>query len=363
MDTIFTLNARGNVFLEVVSAEFKISQPRMMAEIQAMFRSTVRDLGKKGVEYAKLKTALIPSLDRHEAGFIFDSTAIESGSYGSEVISHILPLLDARSTQSVLVGDLIASNDMQEFVFGLLQHWLVTVRSFEYKHSVLLYCVYITNLTETSLKRIHEGLHSFNAYVGFIPTTYSSPAKTYLSTTLVNLFVKRERMILLAHEDDRSNDENINITHYAFEEAGYQLRSMQQHDFSHFLSYKIERATFHGFESDTHFSLNAIAENVSALSGLDVLIEDAKYEYLLKAGKLIKGELTQASKAKLADMIRSKVEANYIYNLRYMRDHNVRSINVVLEIPRLSKGEFPARMNVSLEYRPDDRLLRLITLY
>jgi hypothetical protein len=178
MDTIFTLNARGNVFLEVISDHFKISQPRMMAEIQAMFRSTVRDLDKSGIDYAKLKTALVPSLDRHEAGFIFDSTAIDFGSYGAEVMSRILPLLDPKSTQSVLVGDLIASNDMQEFVFGLIQHWLVPVRSFEYKHSVLLYCVYVTNLTETSLKRIHEGLQSFNAYVGYIPATYSSPAKT-----------------------------------------------------------------------------------------------------------------------------------------------------------------------------------------
>ena len=106
MDTIFTLNARGNVFLEVVRDQFKISQPRMMAEIQAMFRSTVRDLGKSGVDYTKLKTVLVPSLDRHEAGFIFDSTAIDSGGYGAEVMSRFLPLLDInhRSGLSTVVG-------------------------------------------------------------------------------------------------------------------------------------------------------------------------------------------------------------------------------------------------------------------
>jgi hypothetical protein len=258
MDTIFTLNARGNVFLEVISDHFKISQPRMMAEIQSMFRSTVRDLGKSGIDYAKLKTALVPSLDRHEAGFIFDSTATDTCSYGAEVMSHVLPLLGLESTQSVLVGDLIASNDAQEFVFSLLQHWLVRVRSFEYKHSTLLYCVYITNLTDASLKRIHEGLQSFAAYLGFIPTTYSSPAKTYLSTTLVNMFLRRERVILLAHEDDRSNDENINITLFPFEEAGYQIRSIQQHDFSHFLSYKIERATYPGLNQTRIFRLTPL---------------------------------------------------------------------------------------------------------
>lgn len=84
MDTIFTLNARGNVFLEVASEYFKISQPQMRVEIQAMFRSAVRDLGKKEINYTKLKTALVPSLDHHEAAFIFDSTEIDFGTLPQE---------------------------------------------------------------------------------------------------------------------------------------------------------------------------------------------------------------------------------------------------------------------------------------
>lgn len=362
MDTIFTLNARGNVFLEVMSTQLGISQPRMMAEIQAMFRSTVQDLKKSGIDYSSLKTALVPALDRNEAAFIFDSTAIKDSCYGAEAMSKVLPLLDSRSTQSVLAGDLIATKNAQEFVFCLLQQQMILARSFEYKHSNLLFCIYITNLTDASLQRIHTELRNYPAYLGLIPTTYSSPAKTYLSTTLVNVFVKRNQTVLLAHEDDRSNDENINITLYPFESFGYTIKSIQQNDFSHFLSYKIERAIYSGFESDTHFSLNAISESVLQLSDLNVFIEDAKYEYLLNAGKLIKSGLTQVGKAELADLIRSKIEANYIYNLRHMRDHNVRTFNVILEVPH-SSGEDPVRVNVSLEYRPNDRILRVITLY
>lgn len=362
MDTIFTLNARGNVFLEVVSDVFAISQPRMMTEIQSMFRSTVRDLKKSGVDYAKLKTALIPSLDHNEVGFIFDSTAIESSSYGRVIMHEILPLLDPRSTQSILAGDLVASNEKQEFVFNLLQENLILTRSFEYKHSSLLFCVYLTNVTDASLERIHETLKSFSAYLGFIPTTYASLAKAYLSTILVNLCIKRENMIILPHEDDRPNDENINITMYPFEDLGFQIRSIQSHDFSHFLSYKIERPTLPGFETDTYFSLNAITSTVSPLAGMDIIIEDAKYDYLLKAGKLIKGGLVGFEKTQLADLIRSKIEASYIYNLRYMKDHDVKIFNVVLEFPRSVPGRI-VRMNVALEYKPDDHLLRMITFY
>jgi len=184
MDTIFTLNARDNIFLDVIGKRFNIDQPQMRVEIQTMFRSMVQDLEKSGLHYVDLKTALVPSLDNHEVGFIFDSTAIESSIYGAEVMSRILPLIDLRSTQSCLVGDLIAGNDAQEFIFSLLEQFLVGNRAFEYIHSTLLFCVYLNNLTKKSLARIHENLQSFTAYLGYVPCTYSSLAKTYLSTSL-----------------------------------------------------------------------------------------------------------------------------------------------------------------------------------
>ncbi|MCF5224043.1 hypothetical protein [Pseudomonas syringae] len=362
MDTIFTLNARGNIFLEVTSNVFKVSQSRMMTEIQHMFKNTVRDLKKSGVDYAKLKTALIPSLEHNEIGLIFDSTAIESSSYGREAMQAILPFLDPRSTHSILAGDLVASNEQQELVYDILCESLIITRSFEYKHSNLLFCVYLTNVTDASLERIHEGLKSFSAYLGFIPTTYASPAKAYLSTILVNICIKRENLIILPHEDDRSNDENINITFYPFEDLGFKIRSIQSHDFSHFLSYKIERPTWPGFETDTHFSLNAISSVVSPLADMDIKIEDEKYEYLIKAGKLIKGDLVELDRDQLAGLIRSKIEASYIYNLRYLKDHDAKIFNVVIEVPRSGSGRI-ARMNVALEYKPDDHLLRMITFF
>ncbi len=186
MDTIFTLNARGNVFLDVASKRLNISQSKMRTEIQTMFHSMVQDLDKSGLRYADLKTALVPSLDHHEAGFIFDSTAIESNIYGAEVMSRVLPLLDPRSTQSCLVGDLIAPDSAQEFVFSILEQFLVGNRPLEYIHSTLLFCVYLNNLSKKSLERIHENLQTFPAYLGYVPCTYSSVAKTYLSTTIID---------------------------------------------------------------------------------------------------------------------------------------------------------------------------------
>src|SRR5450759_4575498 len=99
---IFTLNARGNIMLEVMRDYFKLNSDVMHREIQGMHMETQRVLATKGIPYAQLKAALVPAADRNEAGFIFDSQQVESNSYGAEVAKAILPLLDRRTTQSVL---------------------------------------------------------------------------------------------------------------------------------------------------------------------------------------------------------------------------------------------------------------------
>jgi len=363
VDTIFTLNARGNIYLEVVREHFSLSERQVRIEILAMFRQTVRALAASGVDYRKLKSALVPSLDRNEVALIFDSNAIASESYGADVLAQVLPLLDPRSTQSIRVGDLIASDAQQTFVVSLLRHFLVQTRNFKFIHSTLLFAVYINNLSDTAVQALHNGLGRYDAYLGFIPTKYASVAKTFLSTTLADLCVKHGKIAILAHEDDRSNDENINITLYPFERFGYDVRSIQQHCYSHFLSYKIERQAFVDIsDDDTHFSLNALSESIIPLHDMTVLIEDRKFDYLVQTGKLIKLGLAETSKKELTRLIQGKVAANYIYNLRYQPAHDTISFNIVVEIPHASSAA-PTRLNVSLEYMPKRRTLRLITLY
>ena len=145
MSTIFTLNARSNIFLEVVRNHFKLSNPIIRREIQRMHRTMKDVLIAKNINYANLKMALVPNDDRHEAGFIFDSTMIESASYGREVMQQVLPLLEKRTRQIILVGDLLG--DDQQLIFEILMESLTLSRSFTFKHGTLLFCVYINNLS------------------------------------------------------------------------------------------------------------------------------------------------------------------------------------------------------------------------
>src|SRR5205814_5035695 len=174
MPPIFTLNARGHLMLEVMRDYFKLTNSRLRAEIQAMHRSAVDVLKAKGIPYEVLRPGLTPVLNRHEAGFVFDSSVIQSSWYGLEVMRHVLPLLEVKSTQSVLCGDLLGED--QQLIYEILRESMELSRSFTFRHGTLLFCVYVNNLSEATLKRMHEGLAAFPAYLGYIRSTFGSRA-------------------------------------------------------------------------------------------------------------------------------------------------------------------------------------------
>ena len=55
--TIFTLNGRGNIFLDLMRDSFSVKSGRMFELIQDMRAETEAILLKKGIPYARLKTA------------------------------------------------------------------------------------------------------------------------------------------------------------------------------------------------------------------------------------------------------------------------------------------------------------------
>ncbi|MCK5472983.1 MAG: hypothetical protein KAI59_03050, partial [Planctomycetes bacterium] len=246
----------------------------------------------------------------------------------------------------------------------IIEESLVLSRSFKFVHGSLLYCVYVNNLSCKLLERLHAELANFRPYVGFIPANYSSRAKIYLSTILVNSFLKHGNHVIMGHEDDRPNTENVNIVGLPFEEFGYQISSLQSIYFDLFLSYKIERPVYSGFEVDTEMSLNAITDQIIPLEGCSILVEDAKHKYLLseKGGKLCKAGIEDIGRNELETLIQSKITASYIYNLVYLEKYNVYKFNLILEISRPDMDD-PVKFLVAIEYKPEEKVLRVLTLY
>ncbi|HCG8159300.1 TPA: hypothetical protein NJ921_004584 [Vibrio parahaemolyticus] len=362
MESIFTLDARGHVLLEVMTDYFKLDASRVHDEINSMFIDTVGILKSKKVAYQQLRTCLSPSIDKKEVVIVFDTLQISSAWYGGEVFRKIIPLLSKDSSHSVLCGDYIGENDIQEDLFYALVSNLVSANKSEYRNSGQYFLVYINNLSEKMLEDISNGLSSYQPFSGYVDVSYSSPLKSYCSFILSNSFIKHKKVIISGHEDDRDNNEDINVQGYDFEENGYKCVSLQASYFGMFLSYKIERPVVNGFERDSDFSINSMTPVVMPIDDFEIEIDPRKLQYLQekKTGLMEKAETLDFTKKELEELIRSKISNNYIYHLTNLKEHNTKKFNIIIE-KELSDGGLFKQM-VSLEYLPNDKKLRLITM-
>jgi hypothetical protein len=163
---IYTLNARGNIMLEVMQEHFGLDSRQMFVEISQSFDEFLKILVLKKIDYASLKSALIPNPDRIEAAFVFDTLLIASNWYGREVFDNIIPALDPSTTLSVLCGDLSGENSIQDRLYEEFIEAVNLVRDSEWKHSSQYFVVYINNLSESMLLSLCKTLNHYSGYIG-----------------------------------------------------------------------------------------------------------------------------------------------------------------------------------------------------
>ena len=362
--SIHTLDARNHLLLEIARDYFNLSSKQMFREIQSMRHRVERVLRIKGIEYDKLRTALVPSQDRLEAAFVFDTNQIDSSWYGSEVMKRVIPLFNKESNHSVLSGDYLGNRENIEARFEALRDALQIRCDVDFKYPNQFFIVYINNLTKGMVQNFDNNLTGYHGYVGFADMTFTSKFKVYLSTMLVNSFIKHGKFILQGHEPDRDEREDLNMRGYPFEENGYVCRSIDDDLMGVLLSYKIERPVFPGFEVDTEFALNAVVDTPMNIQEFEVIVDEKKVGYLKeqKFNSIARAGMDGVDSETLAAAIKEKIQNSYIYNLCFNEEHDIVKFNIVLEISA-KQAPAPTRLLAALEYKYEERLLRLITLY
>lgn len=361
--TIFTLDARDNILLEFIKERFKLDESRIYEEINNAFSDLLSILKKKKINYQDLKHALIPS-ECNEIALVFDRYKIESSWYGLPIMSAILPLFDKNSSHSVLVGDYIGGGSVQNQLQTEFFKLIKPARFITYRDNHEYYLAYINNLSDKMVYTITNNLISFNPYVGYFDLTYASILKTYLSSILIRLFLKTKLTIIQSHPDDVSNDDDENTSSYPFEDFGYTCKSVPSMYYGLFLSYKIERQILEGFKSDTIFSINSITDKVFDITEFKLLVEEKKFHHLLqaKADNLFRSGISTLTIPELENIIKEKLNSNYIYNLTFLKDFGTIKFDLLIETTRTDNNK-PFKLNIGLEYRPSDKTLRLITMF
>lgn len=363
MAGIYTLNARGNVMLSVMRAHFSWSDSRSFNEIQRFHKALLDILKAKGINYKELRSALTPQQTKHEAAFLFDEQRCDDHAIpGAECGDALFKLLSPKTTHSILGGEL---NDRKDVIARkLLGKVAVIAKDLNFKHPCFCYVFYVNNLSAEAVATIHEGLKTNKAYLGFVPCTYASLAKTFISFGLVNLAIKHKKTVILGHEDDRPNTEDYNLHLHDYTALGLSIKSIQSMYFSTFLAYKPEQMLLEESDDDLDIALRSMSKEVAPLTDCVVVIEDDKFSKYLKTkklGKLEKAGIADLTKAELEDAIRNKLRTNYLYNLEWVDEdtHQISKFNIMLEFPRA--GGFSERLMVALEYKPVENVLRLLT--
>lgn len=346
--------------LDAMSSYFSMTNEQIRSELLGALDVVVGALKAKGVRYADLRNQLVPQRSRREIALVFDSGKIESAWYGYEVASRLIPLLPRTLSCAILDGDLILAD--QDLAFELLGKHLICHRSVDVRHSNQLFCVYINNLSQQAFTQVAMSLRGYEAYVGHVDTTVTSQMKDWLSMTLVQAYLKSGSVILNGHEDDVDDSHDSNMQGWPWSEHGYILRSFRDMYFHLFLSYKIERRVLPGFESDTRFALAAISNEPLSLTEMAVEDADARFLASEKSGSMAKAGLASMTSDQLQVIIGERLMQSYIYELWYREEYDIRQFNIMMEVPS-PVGPIPARVGATLEYRPSDRSLRLITMY
>jgi len=357
-DVIYTLEARSHMLLEVVAEHFKLTDAQMFREIQNDHKTLVQVLASKGIKYADLKNALVPTTDRNERAYLFNWNAVGEANYGRVIVERALPAFDPHSTHSVLLGDWIYHKEHNAWFIAELKKALLGAPSAYRGVGHDIYIVHLNNLSDGQAAAMHAAFQGMPSYLGYLDLNFASPLKGYISTMLVRAFIKHKKIILQGHEDDRPNTENVSMLPYGFEDAGYSPRSLESRLYGVYLSDKIERPVFLPGDSDTKFSLIAMGTSHAELDEFDVVLDERRLQFLRgrhQAGLEYAG-YDGLSAAEIAEQVRRKVKANYIYNLTRFVDGTMK-FNIVLE----NRGI--ARQRCGLKFLPATKQLEIVTLF
>ena len=101
-----------------------------------------RLLSSKGVEYARLKSALVPQANKQEIALFFDSCLADRGLTGSTFTDASFLSSDRRSSHSTCLGDLLGGPRQQGWILGLLNiHLEPSGNPLALRTSNQVYCV------------------------------------------------------------------------------------------------------------------------------------------------------------------------------------------------------------------------------
>lgn len=359
---IYTLNTRSNVQLEVVRDLFDMDSQDMFCLINKECDEMVSILESKGILYEKLRGVLTPphKSNRKEFVFCFDSEKVKSSWYGNVIMKEILPLINKQRNHAILQGDFCVPIEYNEVAFYCLKETLILSDELTSGYCGQYFLVYINNLTQEEIDILLKGLVLFKGFVGYADMTYSNSLKDIIAYYLGQSCLQLKQKMLLFHEDDRSNEEDVNLIGYPYKEYGFEYQSIQEYYYSFFLEYKIESRRVD--KSDLLFSLNAISNRPEPFDDYEILVDSSKFEYIKKknVSSIEASGIDKMTEDGFKEFLQEQIKYSYLYNLE-INKFNIAKFNTIIQ-KKTSENKV-IRFLASFEYKGSETQLRLLNFF
>lgn len=117
------------------------------------------------------------------------------------------------------------------------------------------------------------------------------------------------------------------------------------------------------FDGDTKFALNSISDQIVNIEDCTIEIEKNKFDYVMQERTVNLGRagIINFSIEEIETLIKRKIQSNYFYNLAFLSNWNILKFNISIEVPRTDSHKF-MKLIIALEYKPNEKKLRLITM-
>jgi len=358
---LHTLDARDNSLIQWIYSGFAAGDASLFQRSMQMEAAKVRDLLQEGgVNYDDLKSALVPTRDGRQIVLIYDWLDHPAWNYAVAFADLYLPHLRTDLRTSVAQGDLLAENPP---VLNM-ERALIRAReeAIEWRTQ---FAVYFNNLKPTDVEVLHRELSSDARYKGYIDVTEPSSVRDYLARCLPSTWILNGRKVILTHGADEPFLSNEDPVGFNFDEHGFQVVSLLDSYFFGFLSYKIESDTADRAEEDRMLTLAAHLGEIIDIETVSIAVPPAKLDsYLLiepnKLRLMTAIGLKDVTPDQLADIIREKLLANYIYDFRYAVD-GTPLFAVACDF--VTGDGVSARRLIALKYDIPNAAISLVTMY
>ena len=359
MEQDIKIHSIGNQWsssMDVIRDAFGFSNQQVALEIRSGFKCMKDILKQNGIDYDKLKSALIPpnAKNKFDFTFVFDSTLINESWYSRTIFEKLFKtLLDKQfkeNKNSIFSGDLLHFEPRFENA----------VRTIENQLGIFLnpnntyYLVFISNLSLPQKDKLEEVFKSEDYYVGATDMTLRNDWMKR-SLMLPPLALKyKDKLIVPSVEDGyRSSLEEV-VT------EGFEIVYMPEELYDLLLSYNYHSVIY---STNTDNSLNIInAIYAEPIENYELVVEPKKFEYIKSEKAHILKQLFGASSdlgddslsLELFTQVVRKTISNYIFNLEI--NEHVTKFNTILDTN-------DSRIILSFEYNIEERVIRLITAY